>query len=545
MKRRNIIWLMLSLLFMSFGCGKKSENKPDGSLETYSIESKDLDLSKSSLIVTLPAIETNYVIQVKASSEVKWRAYIESGDLVTVSPMGEQKGDGTITITKNNNLGTENSSSKVVIERLGKIAEKRIIEFKKSNKVLYIPEGTEGQSVAQFNNPASKYNVHYMVESENVAVFWEKSFGVDPRIAQRKFDQNSVLKGAEEVYTFLTGTLGFGSLPNSYSEKYKILIFVRNNDDGGATGGGNGNVGMLWVAPPVLQNPRFGILYHEMGHCFQAIARFDGSPAVSGPIHEMTSQFTLLQKFPNWGELEYGHLDAYVKETHLALGHEINGYRDAYMLEYWTNFREPKIVSRIWQEALASDNTDFVTVYKRLAKLNQDEFNNERFEAARRFVTWDIPSIKDTYSKYINLHGTKLKNITGKTYQITPERCPQNYGYNVIKLNVPAAGSKLQLNFQGVVGVQGFNVVNPEKQGWRYGFVALKKDKTRVYGDIGKATQGAMEFTVPADTDQLWFVVSGAPTEHWKHVVDSNPATDNQWPYQFTLLGTEPHSSNF
>lgn len=35
-----------------------------------------------------------------------------------------------------------------------------------------------------------------------------------------------------------------------------------------------------------------------------------------------------------------------------------------------------------------------------------------------------------------------------------------------------------------------------------------------------------------------WLVISGAPTEHWRHAWDDNDANDEQWPYQVKFSGT-------
>ena len=52
---------------------------------------------------------------------------------------------------------------------------------------------------------------------------------------------------------------------------------------------------------------------------------------------------------------------------------------------------------------------------------------------------------------------------------------------------------------------------------------------------------GVHEFIVPENTQHLWLIVTGAPTNHWKHVVDGdNRTNDESWPYKITLINTEP-----
>ena len=88
--------------------------------------------------------------------------------------------------------------------------------------------------------------------------------------------------------------------------------------------------------------------------------------------------------------------------------------------------------------------------------------------------------------------------------------------------------------------------VKTDKAGWRYGFVALQEDGTRVYGDMFTEPTGKASFTVPEQTTKLWFVVLGAPTEHWHHPWDmgnddvftaANLADDEQWPYRVRFIG--------
>jgi hypothetical protein len=141
------------------------------------------------------------------------------------------------------------------------------------------------------------------------------------------------------------------------------------------------------------------------------------------------------------------------------------------------------------------------------------------------------------------------------------------------------------MDFKGIVGAEGFHTVQPEKAGWRYGFLASREDGSRVYGDTFSKSPGTAEFTVPANTKFLWLVVSGAPTEHWIHVgrrgfgggrggrggAATNASTttntfsndirggsvtnanaspggalsnaNEQWPYSFKLTGTSPDDS--
>ena len=75
--------------------------------------------------------------------------------------------------------------------------------------------------------------------------------------------------------------------------------------------------------------------------------------------------------------------------------------------------------------------------YKRLTDITQEQFNDEMFDACRRFVTWDMPRIEKVAARYANQHTTSLNAKDDGWYQIAVDKCPQNYGYNAIKLKVP------------------------------------------------------------------------------------------------------------
>jgi hypothetical protein len=250
----------------------------------------------------------------------------------------------------------------------------------------------------------------------------------------------------------------------------------------------------------------------------------------------MTSQWMLWQVYPEWMTFENYHLTSYLKKTHFALFHETNMYHSPYVLEYWSTKHGGEFIGKLWREG--AEGEDAVAAYKRLTSIDQDQFNDEIFEAARRFMTWDLPRIERFAAPYANAHACELKTVGEGWYQVTSSYCPQDYGYNGIKLIPPAGGTKLTLHFKGVAGAEGFRSIGTERAGWRYGFVAAKRDGSRVYGPAWSKRDGIETFTVPDGTEHLWLVVGGAPTEHSPHVADGKEENDAQWPYQIKLEGT-------
>ena len=126
-------------------------------------------------------------------------------------------------------------------------------------------------------------------------------------------------------------------------------------------------------------------------------------------------------------------------------------------------------------------------------------------------------------------------------WTISPSNAPENCGNNAIKLNVPGTQKKLVAEFEGMGQTSGYRSYKPEAAGWRVGFVALKTDGTRVYGDMARATlkdnKIRVEFECPAGTKNLWLIVSGAPTTYWCRGWGDN-LTHEQWPYRVRFFNT-------
>lgn len=409
-------------------------------------------------------------------------------------------------------------------------------------KELYIPKDVLERS-GDLKSDTGEYSFKRMKETSNLALFWSKKFGSDPMSnpdTLLRFDIDFILKEGERIYNFYVNDLKFVQKGNSISDKYKLLIFIVDSKEATAYGGGNDDkVGCFWAPPVRMRKAPFGALAHEMGHSFQYILGLDrakqGKKGGTGyGFVEMTSQYMLWQVYPEWLTFENYHLVDYMKQTHLAYMHQKNMYHTAHVMEYWANKHGIDIVSKVWQEGQAGE--DPVVTYKRLTGIDQTQFNDEIFDAYRRFITWDMKRIEKVARPYTNQHFSKLNPIDDGWYRISAEKCPQNYGYNGFRLLVPEAGTMVKLEFKGLAGTEGFHAVKVEKAGWRYGFLAVKANGQRVYGKVYSDSEGVAEFKIPKNTTYLWLVVSGAPTEHW--VKGRGDNKEEQWPYQIKLTGT-------
>lgn len=419
-------------------------------------------------------------------------------------------------------------------------------------KELYLPSKIWRVSdTNDYKSKDSEYSYSRKVESENIAIFWAKEYGDDPKNhvnTAKRFDPVAILVQCERFYTHYRDTVKMVEQGKSLTDKYKLLFFVIGGDEGTAFGGGAADsIGVMWASALRLQHPPYGAVAHEMAHCFQYLAKSDGAWAYSSSIEgsrghaifEMGAQYLLWQVYPDWMTFENYHLKSFMDKTHYAFLHETNMYHSPYVFKYWASLHGVDFHGRLWREAQAGE--DAVLTYQRLHGMNQDTFNDELFDGYRRFMTWDLPRVHTYAAPYANQHRTKLIAGSEGQYRIDSTVAPQNYGYNGIKLFVPPGGTAVQLHFTGLAGQQGYRPIAVENAGWRYGFVAMKKDGERVYGTIGRDAKGNLVFTVPDQTEYLWLVVSGAPRQHIIHLLDGDDANDEQWGYQFSLEGTTVH----
>ena len=417
-------------------------------------------------------------------------------------------------------------------------------------KKIHVPEKQKKENSF---GPDGRFSLDYKAESENLVLLWEKSFGKSPETysnVSRRFYPQEILEEGERFYKYYVEKLKFSDKKNSHGATKKMIIWMYNDDTSTAYGWGDEGVGMMWMRPCRTNSYPYCALAHEMGHSFQYLVSADGNRSFTGsPLVEYTSQWMLWQVYPDWLTLEKFHLDAYMNQTHYSLFNEINQYHGPQFMEYWASKHGTDIISRVWKEAIGKE--DPVAAYKRITGIGQKEFNDEIYDAASKFITWDLKRIREACSSYANQHTCKMEKNESGWYRINQSRCPQNYGYNAIRLNVPKGGTKVELDFEGISGNGDYRAVHTEKAGWRYGFVAVTLNGKRIYGDMNTGRNGANEtvsFTVPENTQFLWLVVTGAPTEHFDfykkwNELKKEKGKEAQWPYRIRLHGTNLHKS--
>ncbi|HMU05980.1 MAG TPA: DUF6055 domain-containing protein, partial [Saprospiraceae bacterium] len=177
----------------------------------------------------------------------------------------------------------------------------------------------------------------------------------------------------------------------------------------------------------------------------------------------------------------------------------------------------------------------------------------EMYDHGARLTTWDLPALKSYGQDHINKRAQVKMNLVADDYwQIDPSVCIENYGYNSIKLVVPTTETEVKVTFKGLAGENGFRAINVDQAGWKFGFVALLNDGTRIYSDIGDAKyangsnpQTELKFVCPENCSNLWLVVSGSPQQYWRHEWDDDSSNDEQWPYQVKFENTNLFGKSF
>jgi len=413
-------------------------------------------------------------------------------------------------------------------------------------KKVYLPDRI---STVPKNNDFSDNNSEYSdkrsAESANFKVYWSKEYGDNPLINEvqnKRFDINNAIKELERYYNYYVDELKLVKKGSSVSDKYKVLVFITGGKTSTAYGGGEEKkVGILWC-PAVRLNPQpYGVLAHELGHVFQFLARCDNEQVTyDGPINEMGAQYVLWQVYPEWLTFENFHLKAFLNNTYHAFLHPENAYHSPFVLEYWAEKHGKDFYGKLLRNVQKGE--DPVETYKRINRIDQGEFNEEIFQASGKFITWDMKRVRQIAAKYANQHHSKVVAEEEGWMSIDQAEIPEDYGYNAIKLNVPKMKDVVSLEFEGLPDSNNKNNSDASRAGWRYGFIAYKKNKKRVYGNINSDPKGKISFNVPKDSEYLWLLVTGAPNSHTS--IKRKQTQFDRYPYHFKLIGTEVYKES-
>ena len=484
------------------------------------------------------------------------------------------------------------------------IANADSIEIKTAQVVVYAPTGNKTQAIPagkcdlQFTwpgryllkpstysgtnyenaNAISGYNFAHSLESEHFAVFWDVRYGNDPKNIkhpQRGEIANAydVLTVAEKCWDCYVTDLGFIVPGASTTDRYKIQLYIPYQSEWRADASGtdgqeaNGTWGMTGLGHfnPWAVTARGGhTIAHEVGHTFQYLVSADLGTDANNHYDrgwrwgwgggndngwwESCADWQAYQIFPDRQFTDGEYFEQHLNAHFLNLLHEDWRYACCYIHDWWAMKNGRSFIGKMWRETQRYE--DPIQTYKRMKGMTQEQFNDELMEGYMRMATWDIDGVRERASHRIGQHKTFLKVIDANNaiYQADSTHCIQNYGYAIMNMRRPAAGTTVKAHFTGLTDAQGYHYVYKARAGWRYAFVALQANGTRTYGEVKADKEGTAELTVPQNCTNLFFVVMGAPTSHWCHPWTSGKSSkewsmnEEQWPYQIQFEETKPLS---
>ena len=455
-----------------------------------------------------------------------------------------------------------------------------VYRFDEIERYLAKPSSYAGND---FTNENSTYCFQRSAESEHFVIFWAKGLkkqsngNLTGGASNSVCNVNTLLNNAEKIWDIYVNDLGFLVPGKSSTDKVKIEMFVVNQSDWRADG--SGQDGTVWTAgtgsAKTSKSQKVGLFHcnawaassnvtvaHEIGHTFQYLVSADlgtshglnyvlGNNSKGNEWWEDCANWQAHKVYPaeqfasNWGNNQNMH--------HLNIIHEEARYNNCYYQDWWCQQHGLNTIGRIWREATYPE--DPIQAYMRIFELNDSTFADEQFEGYAHIASMDIDSWK-TYGQ--GLIGSEQQRLTETPeaivqshlngedgwWVVSPEYCPQNYGYNANPLKVPTAGTEVKASFKGLVGATGYRSIYPERAGWRYGLVAYSSDGTRTYSPIGRDIEGEVSITIPEKCTHLWFVVMGAPTKWWTHSWNEDASDDEQWPYAVKFTGSAPYGAS-
>lgn len=410
-------------------------------------------------------------------------------------------------------------------------------------------------------------------ESEHFFLFWEPGFGDDPNgeniPGDMRVDTDDLLKKAEQFYRTNVAKLGFSNEELLYG--YKLQIYLMYDKDWLATGAGYDNkVGALWITPMTCQ-PAGSVIAHEIGHAFQYLIycrqlaegiedssesgfRY-GYPGSNGgnALWEICAQWQSWKDYPEEAFTDY-EMETWFEHYHRSLENELSRYQNYWFFYYLEETQGTAALQGIWNESRYPE--DCYSAYMRLFLDNDlNMFYEQLFKYAVRTVTFDYDEIRAWSQPYQGRYDTILYDAGDGFWQVAYTDCPEANGFSVVPVPLDEGTSEVTVTFRGLApgaalaeGDPGSYYVGEELAaekdcynsyagvpGWRYGFVSLLDNGTRVYGEMHDESEGIATFEIPDGAVYLYFVVLGAPEEYVCHGWDDTEENDVQMPYALKM----------
>ncbi len=376
-----------------------------------------------------------------------------------------------------------------------------------AGKEVYIPKDLRDND---FTSKDSKWSFARCAYTDDVIVFWEKPFGDDlskaPQLEGHNMtvDLQNLLSRIQTFYNYFKNDLKFIK-PGSNADRYRMMVMLNYSLEGTAYGGDYDNViGALWISPNRVQDKKLNCIAHELGHSFQSQIGCDkqGESWGGGGIFEMCSQWMLFNVNPEWPTDENYHWKDFIKLANLRFLAMDNIYHSPYILEYWSQTRGLTVMADLFRAGKRGE--DPASTYMKMFSLSNEDFARECCDCYSRLITFDFKGKHEQNKKYA---GEFLNN-----------KDLQMFGANVIKLT-PKNMKKAQVAFQGTG--------DKTADGFAYRLVAVNDKAEATYGDICTKYASKISMKLPADTKDVYLVVTSYPLGEYKPN-NSNPYSRRQ-----------------
>ncbi len=466
-----------------------------------------------------------------------------------------------------------------------------------AKKTVYIPEEWRANRTDTLlykeSDPDNKYtwSKSRSVESDNVIIFWDKFYGSkkpSESPAVYRVDEQDLLKKCEDFYDLEINKLGFVDPVNSNVAKYKIMVLLNHTADWVCYGGGyDYQISALWLGPSACK-PVGSAVAHEVGHSFHYMCYAEHSGHKNSStdntgfhlacgngqaIWEQTAQWQSLQSYPD--EMYSQSINVFRNSHNYAFSHEWHRYQSYWFLYYLCQYyNDLTTVAQVWNTPMTGQTdrnaSDFNQALMKLKGLKAADLFKLYHDYASRLASWDLEACKPYRDAYIGDFTYRCVQTAQQTYQVALASTPQSSGFNIVPLEVPAAGTKVTTHFTALKDGSALangdpaEMMNGETQwgksnrtkyipnsnylnrAFRLGYAALMKDGTRQYFSAdslyctGVAEVSAdVEMTVPEGVSRLWLIVTPAPKKYVAHKWTEGMANAEHWPYRFQLEGTD------
>ncbi|OLF18151.1 DUF6055 domain-containing protein [Actinophytocola xanthii] len=404
--------------------------------------------------------------------------------------------------------------------------------------------------IPRFITDAGAYTGNFR-ESTNFVVRWGDAVDVvEWARVNRGIDDYPayVLDKMERTYAYYRDTADFID-PDSISpaRDYRINVYLCGSWSGGflppANWAGTDDIGVGHICLPYDKYWDDWVESHEYTHVLQSYASqlnrqngFDGGFGYgnpnSGRFWEAHGNFMARMRRPEvvLGSGYFGSRHHYrwlAQETYYGDWLLLNKLRDTYGLAS---------IHRLWYEARHGEHP--IQTIKRLYGLDHAGFAALIGDYARRNVVYDYTdgaAIRSDLwrngAPYRPLYTVSLETVNQAAgeYRIPAAVAPQQYGFNLIRLQPTQPGGQVTVRLRGQV--------NPSLgSDWRFGLVGVTNNFSARYSPMAGRDQ-QVTFSLQSGESYLLLAVAATPSVHVNY---GDGAQVDRFPYELTIQGATP-----